>query len=169
VETQARAALLDHVEVRRENVHAMPSSDGPDGNDPEAAARRYAAMLRAAAGPGDRHGVPGFDVLLLGIGPDAHIASLFPGLPALTATDRSVVAVRGAPKPPPTRLSLTLPAIGWAREVWLVGAGDDQAGAVGRALSAADPVEVPAVGARGRERTLFLLDGAAAVAVQVRT
>jgi 6-phosphogluconolactonase len=54
--------------------------------------------------------VPSFDVLLLGIGPDGHVASLFPGLPALY-DERPVVAVRGAPKPPPIRLTLTLPAI----------------------------------------------------------
>jgi 6-phosphogluconolactonase len=105
--------------------------------------------------------VPSFDVLLLGIGPDAHVASLFPGLPALY-DKRPVVAVRGAPKPPPTRLSLTLPAIRCARDVWILAAGREKAGAVRLALSGAGPVQVPAAGARGRQRTLFLLDRAAA-------
>ncbi|MEZ5116825.1 MAG: 6-phosphogluconolactonase [Candidatus Nanopelagicales bacterium] len=161
-ETGARAALLDHVPVDPVRVHAMPASDGPDGDDPEAAAERYAAALAAAAGPEDHGPVPRFDVLMLGVGPDAHVASLFPELPALHDT-RPVVAVRGAPKPPPTRLSLTLPSIRTAREVWLIAAGAEKAPAMRLALTdGAGPVQVPAAGARGTARTLVLLDEAAA-------
>jgi 6-phosphogluconolactonase len=167
-ETGARAALLDHVDANADRVHAMPGPDGPDGDDPEAAADRYAGWLRAAAQPEERVRVPSFDVLLLGIGPEAHVASLFPGLPALYEEERTVVAVRGAPKPPPTRLSLTLPAIRAAREVWIVASGADKAGAVRLALSGAGPVQVPAAGARGRQQTLFLLDRAAAARVPVQ-
>ena len=158
-ETGARAALLDHVDVDPKRVHAMPSSDG--GMSPEDAAKAYAAELRAATRPEDHGPVPEFDVLMLGLGPDAHVASLFPGMPALY-DERPVVAVRGAPKPPPTRLSLTLPAIRSAREIWVVAAGESKAGAVRLALSDAGPVQVPGAGARGRQRTLFLLDRAAA-------
>ncbi len=164
-ETGARAALLDHVDVRPARVHPMPGPDGADGASPEAAAERYASALRAAAQPQDRGGVPGFDVLLLGIGPDAHVASLFPGLPALYEQDRTVVAVRGAPKPPPVRLTLTLPAIQAAHDVWILASGTEKAGAVRLALSGAGPVQVPAAGARGRQQTLFLLDKAAAAEV----
>jgi 6-phosphogluconolactonase len=82
-ETQAREALLDHVDLDPALVHPMSPSDGPDGNDPEAAAERYADELRKAVEPGDHGNVPSFDVLLLGVGPDAHVASLFPGMPAL--------------------------------------------------------------------------------------
>jgi 6-phosphogluconolactonase len=139
----------------------MPGTDGPDGPDPEAAAARYAAELRAAARPEDHGPVPEFDVLLLGIGPEGHVASLFPAMPALY-DDRSVVAVRGAPKPPPVRLTLTLPSIRSAREVWVLAAGSEKAGAVRLALSDVGPVQVPAAGARGRQRTLFLLDRGAA-------
>jgi 6-phosphogluconolactonase len=161
-ETGARAALLDHVAANPDRVHVMPGPDGPDGDDPEAAADRYAGWLKAAAQPEERVRVPSFDVLLLGIGPEAHVASLFPGLPALYEEERAVVAVRGAPKPPPTRLSLTLPAIRAARDVWIIASGAEKAGAVRLALSAAGPVQVPAAGARGRQQTLFLLDRAAA-------
>ncbi|MHB1592701.1 MAG: 6-phosphogluconolactonase [Streptosporangiaceae bacterium] len=164
-ETGARTALLDHVDVRPASVHPMPGPDGPAGADPEAAAERYAAELRAAAQPQDRHGVPAFDVLLLGIGPDAHVASLFPGLPALYEQDRTVVAVRGAPKPPPTRLSLTLPAIRCADDVWVLASGREKADAVRLALSGAGPVQVPAAGAQGRQQTLFLIDRAASAQV----
>jgi 6-phosphogluconolactonase len=163
-ETGARAALLDHVDVDPARVHPMPGPDGPDGDDPEAAAARYAALLRAATRPEDHGPVPSFDILLLGIGPEGHIASLFPGMPALY-DQRPVVAVRGAPKPPPTRLSLTLPAINAAREIWILAAGAEKAGAVALALSDAGPVQVPAAAARGRQRTLFLLDREAAAQV----
>jgi 6-phosphogluconolactonase len=161
-ETAARAALLDHVSVDRSRIHAMPASDGPD-TGPEGAAERYARELRAAARPEDHGPVPSFDVLMLGIGPDAHVASLFPGMPALYEEDRSVVAVRGAPKPPPTRLSLTFPAIRAAREVWIIASGEGKAAAVRMALSdEAGTFQVPAAGARGRQSTLFLIDRAAA-------
>jgi 6-phosphogluconolactonase len=161
-ETQAREALLDRLPLDPDRVHAMPPSDGPAGDNPEAAAESYAAALAAAARPEDHGLVPVFDVLLLGVGPDGHIASLFPGQPALHESDRAAVAVHGAPKPPPTRISLTLPAIRSAREVWLVAAGAEKATSVRMALAGADHLQVPAAGAVGRDRTLWLLDRAAA-------
>lgn len=163
-ETAARRALLDHVRVVPARVHPMPGPDGPDGHDPEAAAARYAGWLRAASSPEDHGDVPSFDVLLLGIGPDAHVASLFPGQPALYE-ERSVVAVHGAPKPPPVRLTLTLPAIRSAREVWIIASGAEKAGAIRLALSGSGPVQVPAAGAAGRQQTLYLIDRAAAARV----
>ena len=163
-ETGARAALLDHVPVHPGRVHPMDPSDGPVGDDPDAAAEQYAAELAADSEGG---AVPPFDVLLLGIGPEGHVASLFPDAPAVHVIDRAVVAVRDSPKPPPVRLSLTLPAIQAAREVWVVASGAEKASAVAQALSGSDPVKVPAAGARGRELTLFLLDQAAAEQVPV--
>src|SRR5208283_3212755 len=136
----------------------------PDGDDPEAAAARYATWLAAATSPEDHGPVPAFDVLMVGIGPEGHVASLFPGMPALY-DERPVVAVRGSPKPPPIRLTLTLPSIQAAREVWIIASGPDKANAIAMALSDAGPVQVPAAGARGRQRTLFLIDGDAAAKV----
>ncbi|MFJ8299476.1 6-phosphogluconolactonase [Streptomyces sp. NPDC094447] len=160
--TQAREALLDRVPLDPARVHAMPASDGPYGSDVDAAAAAYAEELAAAAGPGDHGGVPAFDVLMLGVGPDTHVASLFPELPAVRETERTVVGVHGAPKPPPVRVSLTLPAIRAAREVWLLAAGADKAKAAAIALSGAGEVQAPAAGAYGSARTLWLLDAAAA-------
>ncbi|MFE1549110.1 6-phosphogluconolactonase [Streptomyces sp. NPDC058718] len=159
--TQAREALLDRVPLDPARVHPMPASDGAYG-DVDAAAAAYAEELAAAAGPGDRAGVPAFDVLMLGVGPDTHVASLFPELPAVRETERTVVGVHGAPKPPPLRVSLTLPAIRAAKEVWLLAAGEDKAKAAAIALSGAGEVQAPAAGAYGRSRTLWLLDAAAA-------
>lgn len=161
-ETQARAAfgrLLANTAV-----FPMPAADGPDGNDPEAAAVRYARQL---AGAGHPARLPHFDVLLLGVGEDGHVASIFPEQPGAYET-RPVCAVRGAPKPPKTRLSLTLPTINTAEQVWLVAAGQEKAAAVELAFSAAGPVQVPAAGVGGVGRTLWLLDRAAAARVRPR-
>lgn len=158
--TQAKEALLDAVPLDPARVHPMPASDGPFEVD--AAAESYAAELANAAGPEDHGPVPTFDVLMLGVGPDTHVASLFPELPAVRETERTVVGVHGAPKPPPTRTTLTLPAIRAAREVWLLAAGEDKAKAAAIALSGAGEIQAPAAGAYGRSRTLWLLDAAAA-------
>ena len=164
-ETQAREALLDRVALDPARVHPMPASDGAWGDDPEAAAAAYAKELAAASRPEDHGPAPTFDVLLLGVGPDGHVASLFPEKPALYEEERPAVAVRGAPKPPPTRITLTLPAIRSAAEIWLLAAGAEKGPAVHLALSGAGPVQIPAAGARGRARTLWLLDRAAAAQV----
>jgi 6-phosphogluconolactonase len=158
-ETSARSALLDHIGADPARVHVMAGPDGPDGDDPDAAAASYAAELtRAAGGAG---AVPAFDVLMLGIGPEGHVASIFPDSPAAHAGG-SVVAVRNSPKPPPTRLSLTFSAIQAAREVWVLASGAEKAEAVAEALSGVSQDKLPAAGARGRDRTLFLVDDAAA-------
>jgi 6-phosphogluconolactonase len=159
-ETQARAVLLDALPVNPARIHAMPASDGPDGDDPEAAAARYADALAVAAKPGTAT-LPHFDVLLLGVGEDGHVASVFPEHPVAYET-RPVSAVRGSPKPPPVRVTLTLPTINTAEEVWLIAAGPEKASAVGMALAGAGPVQIPAAGVRGVDNTLWLLDRAAA-------
>jgi 6-phosphogluconolactonase len=147
-ETQARDALLDALPLDPARVHPMAESDGPDGDDAEAAAVRYAGEL------GDNHP----DVVMLGVGEDGHVASLFPGHPVTGATGLTA-AVHDSPKPPPTRITLTMPAIQAADEVWLIASGEGKADAVGAALSGAD---LPAARATGRRRTLWLLDEAAA-------
>jgi 6-phosphogluconolactonase len=120
---------------------------------------RYASWLSDAYGP-----VPSFDVLMLGIGPEGHVASLFPHMPALT-DPRSVVAVHDSPKPPPTRLSLTFPSIQAAREVWILASGAEKADAIAAVVSGASPADIPAAGAIGRERTLVLVDRDAAAKI----
>jgi 6-phosphogluconolactonase len=163
-ETQARRALLDAVDIPPERIHPFPASDGPDGNDPEAAAGRYAEELRTAAHSG--LAVPHFDVLMLGVGPDGHVASIFPEAPGAYEDERPVVAVHGSPKPPPIRLTLTFPVINSADEIWLAAAGAEKADAIGLALAAgAGPVQIPAAGVHGGHLTLWSLDRAAAAHV----
>ena len=97
---------------------------------------------------------------MLGVGPDGHVASLFPGFPQLDVDDRIAVAVTDSPKPPPERVSLTFAALNRADEVWFVVSGADKAEAVGRALATppADLHEIPAVGVRGEAETIWFLD-----------
>lgn len=160
-ELQAREALLDHVDIPAGNVHPMAPSDGEFGEDIEAAAAGYAATLAELAENGSP--TPVFDVHLLGMGGEGHINSLFPDTDAVRETDRMVVAVTDSPKPPPQRITLTLPAVRRSREVWLVVSGEAKADAVAAGVEGVDPVEVPAAGAVGTERTVWLLDTAAAL------
>jgi 6-phosphogluconolactonase len=157
---QAREALLDHVDIPAANVHAMPASDGEFSEDLDAAAVAYAHVLAANADDGQP--APDFDVHLLGMGGEGHINSLFPHTPAVRETSRLVLGVSDSPKPPPRRITLTLPAIQRSREVWLVVSGAAKADAVAAAIGGADPVDVPAAGALGREATVWLLDENAA-------
>lgn len=153
---QAREALLDKLPLRPEFVHAMPTVDGPDGDDAQAAAERYAAELAKYAPEGAD--APEFDVLLLGMGPDGHIASLFPEHPGVHETKPSVIAVHNSPKPPPNRISLTFRVIQSAREVWVIASGSEKAEVATLALTGAGPVQIPAAGALGTQATLWLLD-----------
>jgi len=161
-ETQARAAMLDALPVDANRVHAMPASDGAWGDDAAAAAAGHAAELAGIAETQNRT-MPRFDVLMLGVGPDSHVASLFPGHAETRVTDRLVVPVHDSPKPPPNRISFTFPLICSAAEVWLVAAGAEKADALAEALAQnADPVRHPASGAVGEMRTLALIDSEAA-------
>lgn len=152
-ERQAREALLDHVPVDPSRVHPMAASDGPFGTDVDAAAAAYADLV-------DLHGA--FDITLLGMGPDGHVASVFPEHPGVYDT-RTALPVRNSPKPPPVRISLSLPTIRTSTEVWVVTGGAEKADAVALALGGAGEVAVPAVGASGTARTLWLMDRASAV------
>ncbi|ORW09353.1 6-phosphogluconolactonase [Mycobacterium kyorinense] len=159
-EKQARAALLDHVDIPARNVHAMPASDGEFDSDLAAAALAYEQVLAANAEPGQP--APDFDVHFLGVGPEGHVNSLFPDTPAVRETTRLVVGVDDSPKPPAERITLTLPAVRRAREVWMMVSGGEKADAVATAVGGADPVSCPAAGAVGRENTVWFLDGEAA-------
>jgi 6-phosphogluconolactonase len=157
---QAREALLDHVDIPDGNVHPMAASGGEFGDDLDAAAAGYAHVLATHARDGQQE--PDFDVHLLGMGPEGHINSLFPDTPAVRETAQFVLGVPDSPKPPPRRITLTLPAVQRSREVWLVVSGAGKADAVAAAIGGANPVDVPAAGAVGRDATVWLLDEDAA-------
>lgn len=183
-ERQAEEALLrDLVAVHgmpAANIHRMPAAHsaaraGTMPTDAEltesirTAAAAYASELAAHASvdPGPDERLPVFDVLMLGVGPDAHVASLFPGLPGPLAAGATVLAVQDSPKPPPWRLSLTVEALNTAERLWLVVAGADKAEAVAAVRQArddetTDAARWPASVVSGRDATLWWLDGAAA-------
>lgn len=151
-DTQNDAAGLDRIGLDPANVHRVA---GPDTSDSaEASAQRYAADLRAAdAGT--------FDVVLLGVGPDAHVASLFPGHPAQLSTGVAV-AVHDSPKPPPDRVSLTFECLGRAERVWFLVAGADKAHAVAVSVAGAEPAQSSAGQVHGIRETIWLVAADAA-------
>jgi 6-phosphogluconolactonase len=149
----ARSLWLDSVHAPADRVHRMPA----DGSDLAAAARDYDADLRRVVG--ER---PVLDLVLLGMGPDGHVASLFPGHALLGETTRNVATVLDSPKPPPRRLTLTLPVLTAARVVVIGAVGASKAGIVRRAIEEADSRLPAALVARGAARAVWLLDAAAA-------
>lgn len=153
---QAREAFLDGLGVDPAHVHEVPAADSVATAEDAAAA--YSEEVRT-------HGSGFFEVLMLGVGPDGHIASLFPGHPALDVTDAIAVAVHDSPKPPSDRVSLTFEAMDRARAVWFLVSGDGKADAVAAALAGGDRHEIPARGVVGLDETLWLLDEAAASAL----
>lgn len=149
---QAREAFLDAVGATQ--VHEVPAADR--SADVEEAATSYGATVR-------EHGAGLFDVVMLSVGPDGHVASLFPGHPALGVQDPITVAVADSPKPPPERVSLTFSALNRTTSLWLLGSGEAKADAVARALAADGSIaETPARGVHGLDDTTVFLDRPAA-------
>lgn len=140
------AVLTASLPLDPEKVHVMPSSDG--GRDLDEAAAAYAAEL----------GETTFDVCLLGMGPDGHVASLFPDHDWAQGGE-TVIGVRDSPKPPPLRISLTMPVINASSEVWFCVTGEDKSAALAQAMTRTS--DLPAGSARGRDRTVWLTDAAA--------
>lgn len=148
---QARDAFLARLGASAQLVHAVADNDCSIGA--AEAAVRYAATLPAEP----------FDIALFGIGPDGHLASLFPGFPQLAETTADVVAVFDSPKPPPVRVTLTLPRLNRSSAVWFLASGPEKADAVARALARHGSIdETPARGVRGIDETVWFLDDASA-------
>lgn len=162
-DTGAFDVLLDHVPVDPARVHPMPYLNGPLGHDVDAAAAFYAAELARAAG-GTPGSIPTFDISMLGIGEDAHVASLFPGRQE-QFKPATVVSVRDSPKPPPTRTTFTMNTILASLQVWLIASGSGKADAIKLALGGLPALRAPAGAVRGLERTLVLCDQDAAAQV----
>ncbi len=157
-----RSTFLEALDLPEQRVHAMPSTSSGMGLDDAAA--WYGQQLDLAGGdvPFHTRGEAFFDVLLLGVGPDGHIASLFPEHEDQRETTLTAVSVRNSPKPPPERISLTWPALNSARHVALLVSGEEKAEAVERAQHGIDPWGCPASAVRGLESTTWYLDTEAA-------
>lgn len=152
-DTQNVDAGLARLPLDPAEVHHVPGPD--DSESAEAAAAAYERALRVSGGGA-------WDVVLLGVGPDGHVASLFPGHPAQLRDDALAIAVHDSPKPPSTRVSLTMGCLSRSREVWFVVSGADKAEAVAKGVAGASPAESSAAQVHGLERTLWLVDEAAA-------
>ena len=165
-EVAVRASLLEPLQERSglpaRNIHVMPSP--ADGMSLDDAAAWYGQQLDQMGGdePFRTRGRAFFDVLMLGVGPDGHIASLFPKHRDQRQVTASATAVTESPKPPSERISLTWPVLNSARHVALLVAGAEKAGAVRDGHEGISPWEVPASAVRGLESTTWFLDAAAA-------
>ena len=130
-------------------VHRMPA----DEPDLQAAAIAYGNEIVRVLGP-----APQLDVVLLGVGPDGHVASLFPGHPALSEARELVLPIVDSPRPPPHRLTLTLPMLTGARRLIVMALGESKAAVMQEAIERTDP-SLPVSLALGRsQRALVLLD-----------
>ena len=148
-DTQNDAAGLDRLGLDQANVHRVA---GPDASDSaEDSAELYSAAVRGSGG-GE------FDIMILGVGPDGHVASLFPGHPAQLTTDAIAVAVHDSPKPPPDRVSLTFECLSRSDRVWFLVAGADKAQAVRHGVEGAGPELSSAAQVRGIRETVWLVD-----------
>ena len=149
----AQKLWLASAEASPSAIHRMPA-DNPDLN---AAAHEYRDELRRVLGASPR-----LDYVLLGVGPDGHVASLFPGHPALSEERELVLPIVDSPKPPPRRLTLTLPMLTGADRVIVMALGKSKAAAMKEALTRNDsPLPVSLV-LRGTQRAMVLLDHDAA-------
>ena len=154
---QTHSALFGHMPFDYDRLHPIAGATDGYNNDADQAAREYAAELAAAAPPSG----PWFDIAILSIGPDGHCASLFPDR-VDPMEPAPVVAIHNAPKLPSTRVSMSLATLSKAREVWFVAVGAEKARAVADSLESDDVRAVPAAGPKGVERTLWIVDHAAA-------
>ncbi|KAJ1568876.1 6-phosphogluconolactonase, partial [Cladochytrium tenue] len=130
-----KATLLDHlaVPVPPAQVHPIPPHLV---GDPAAAAKDYQAQLTAIFGA---EGTPVFDLILLGMGPDGHTCSLFPGHPLLLEDKLWVTYLTDSPKPPPSRITLTYPVLNAARSVVFVTTGESKADVLVKILRDREP------------------------------
>jgi 6-phosphogluconolactonase len=150
----ARETLLDPARIPPERVHRMPGEIGPSPG-----AESYELELLATLG--EDPAPPVLDVIVLGIGPDAHIASLFPSSPLLDAGGAAIChGVTDSPKPPPQRITLSLAVLRAARDCLLLASGAEKSDAIDAMLG--EPSRhVPASLLR-RERLTVIVDDAAA-------
>ncbi len=144
-----REQWLDHLDTLRPSFHPMTTS----GGSAEAAARLASLTLCEVAGT-----PPRLDLVMLGVGPDGHVASLFPGLPGWRQSSAWVLAVHGAPKPPPDRLSLGLAVLAASHEIWFVAFGAEKAAAIAEARAVPHSPLPVAVVARSGPRVRWFLD-----------
>lgn len=150
---QAEKVFLSRLPLEEAHIHRFPAADGLDV---ETAAGVYRELLRSQAAEGEQW--PVFDLAFAGMGPDAHVLSVFPGSDQARATVPDVLAVTDSPKPPAQRLTMTIPLVNRSARVWMVVAGSDKAAALALALADASTSEVPAAGLRGTQSTKMFID-----------
>lgn len=149
---QAADAMLDHLDVDPAFVHRAPGSD--QAPDAAQAARQYAEQI-------EQHGPENFDLVMLSLGPDGHVASMFPGHEALSA-EGWTTSVTDSPKPPPERVTLTLPALARTSQLWIMATGAEKAEVLARTRTSGPVSEAPARALLGATDVHWYMDEEAA-------
>jgi 6-phosphogluconolactonase len=157
----ARELLLDPARIDPRRVHRMPGELGPDEGAARYAEELLGGVPREAA-PNNGAAQPVLDVVVLGIGEDGHVASLFPDAPTLSDRASTCLGVHDSPKPPPERITLSLPVLLAARRCVLLATGAEKATALAAMLGEPTP-HVPA-SLLARERLTVVADDAASPA-----
>ncbi|HLX57367.1 MAG TPA: 6-phosphogluconolactonase [Ktedonobacteraceae bacterium] len=159
----AHEVLLSHIPIPAAQVHRMPA----DQPDRDAASLAYTQEMQRVFGT---NGIPGFDLLQLGMGPEGHTASLFPHQPSLHETERLVMPV-SVPKPPPDRLTFTPPILNAARNVLFLATGADKADALHAIIEGEhNPDEYPAQIVRPpKGEVTWMVDSAIAQKIHVKS
>lgn len=142
---QAANAWLSKLNIPTANIHEFPAADHLELHE---AATSFNKRFKDSQVT--------FDLMLMGIGPDGHIASLFPGKPTLSS-EALVVAEDDSPKPPSLRLSFTLNVINSSKQIWFTVAGADKADAVAVAFGD-EPGSLPVGRVHGKEKTVWYVD-----------
>ena len=148
---QARTALIESLNLKPQQVHEFPASDS--GLNLDQAAENFAVQYSEQS--------PSFELVLLGVGPDGHVASLFPNH-HVSNSKAPIIAEPSSPKPPAERLSFSYSVFNSAAEVWFLAAGIEKSEVVEEVLRENSFSNLPAAKVSGRGRTVWFLDEASA-------
>lgn len=174
---QARHALLDMLVAKKglpeSNIHEIPADPRSATERNQASAEDDARAVNEGAVKfqqmllqelGNMNGEPRMDIAWWGVGPDAHFASLMPGLPQINIADPSQLTcgVTNSPNMPPLRISMTVPMIQRSLETWVIASGEKKRDALAKALGNFDDPAAPITFAAGRKQTLWMVDEASA-------
>ena len=152
-DVMAQRSLFDRIQITPQKVHSMPASDDSFRTIQDAADSYTAQLTRQAP--------DGFDIVLLSLGPDGHIASLFPDSTSLSARQVKAIAITSAPNPPPERITLALEVLAHTKNLWIMASGSEKPGAV-KAAILDQATDLPAVRLSQLKQPVWYLDQAAA-------
>lgn len=144
--------------ITKAQIHRLPSTDTTSDLGEAVGKASSDLHLHTTTRFCDRNVM--MDISLLSVGPDGHIASLFPGHSALTST-AAIAGISDSPKPPSERLTWTLSTLNASEQIWFIATGSEKADAVSKLIAGSDVKEIPACGVKGKLKTVLYADKSA--------